>query len=624
MAADCVVRRDDISAFIDGELSRPEADALAEHLASCPECSAYRESLEHVRSSIRLRPVETDVPDLTDAIMRRISVGSPRRSWWTLDFRVAATAAAATILLLGGVLLPGLDRHGAVASASDIEQSVRAAARSVDVYHATFTIEERHWNPHVPLRKFRGTVSFAAPEDARLNIRDETDYPSSEWPRNNVSVVQNARRWAIDQPSSCPAASLPRCTTNGASQHQVQTVVERQPFDGATALPTDIVLPLQTLATSYDVHVDGADVQMGHRAWKLTLPYRQAAPIVESFEQGGSWRTFHPLDTVNLWVDAKSWFPLRFDVVAGSSPDRAPWAEANGYQDRSGQTLLDVRTTSLSEAPQPRAEFTVSKVGLVRSGGFHPKSFDSLSAVAPGYTAGLRPYRAGTTDEDQKVLTYAGGTTWLKIVEEPARPSIPFYASTATQMKVGNGWGYYEPATDVSPRRLDIYGDSTHVELESNLASHTLVSVARSVPVTGGKLAHRVGRRAGSTVTRVATANAFDRAPFALQPDYLPSGYRASAALLSHAPGGQRTLTVYYRRAESEFDGIGIRLTQAAPVHILPSSSEAFVGVRVGDHDGRWSAESGDLEWLDHGTYRSISLPSFDLATALRIAAGLK
>jgi outer membrane lipoprotein-sorting protein len=537
---------------------------------------------------------------------------------------VAAIAAAATVLVLGGVLLPGLDRHTSVASASDIAQSVRAAARSLNAYHATFTIAERDWNRRVPMRSFKGAVWFRAPEDAKLRIRDVTKYPTSTWPRNNVTVVQSATRWSIDQPSSCPAAALPQCVAEGASQHQLQTVVHRQPFDGATSLPTDIVLPLQTLASSYDVQVDGADVQMGRSTWKLTLPYRQAAPIVESFEQGRSWRAFHPLDVVNLWVDSRSWFPLRFEVIAGASPDRQSWADANGYADRPGDTLLDFRTTTFTQTPPPDSDFAVEPAGLVRSGGFHETGQSSPSAIAPGYTAGLPHYRAGTTDEGQQVLAYARGTTWLKVVEEPARPSFPFYASTATQVELQNGWGYYEPATGAAPRRLDIYGSTTHVELESNLSSSSLIDVANSLEVTGGKLAHKVGRKRGSVVTRVATSHAYERASFARRPTYMPPGYQASAALLSHAPGGQRTLTVYYRRPESEFDGVGIRLTQAAPVHTLPSSSEAFVGVDVGSLRGRWSAESGALEWIDHGVYRSIALPSFDLSTALQIATSLR
>ncbi|MFN2593439.1 MAG: zf-HC2 domain-containing protein [Actinomycetota bacterium] len=624
MARDlCADMREDISASLDNELPPKAKLELTEHISGCARCKAYRDSLEHARASMRLQLVDEDVPDLTAAIMQKVTA-LPRRVWWRPDLRVTAVAAAVTMLVLGGFVLPGLDRGGSVASASDIAQSVRAAARSLDAYSARFSIVERGWNPKVPVRQFRGALWYHSPEKARLQIHDVTDYPSAGWPRNTVLVAGNATRWTIDQPSSCPTAALPSCAVNGATQHQIQTVVHRQPFDGATALPTDIVVPLQTLASSYDVRVDGADVQMGRAAWKLTLPYRQAAPIVGSFEQAGSWRAFYPLDRVNLWVDARSWFPLRFDVVAGSSPDRIAWARANGYRDSAGETLLDVRTDSLSEDSAPPSTFAVGESGLVRSGGFRSLPFTSVDAIAPGYTAGLEPYRAGTTDEGQQILSYARGSTWLKVVEEPERPSFPFYASTASQLRLGQGWAYYQPANDISPRRIDIYGPAAHVQVESNLPSDSIQQVAQSIDVVGGKLAHRVGRRAGSVVTRVATANAFERAPFAKRPTYLPSGYRASAALLSHAPGGQHTLTVYYRRSESEFDGIGIRLTQASPVHTLPSSSESFVGVKVGSFAGRWSAESGDLEWIDHGVYRSIALPSFDLTTALRIAAGLR
>ncbi|MDQ3877036.1 MAG: zf-HC2 domain-containing protein [Actinomycetota bacterium] len=622
MAADvCDSMREQISASLDGELSRAQAALVTKHVSTCERCSSYKESLERIRSSVRLQPVESDVPDLTAAIVRRIS-NERATHWWRADLKVVAVAATATALVLGGFVLPNLGRHGSTASASDIAQSVRAAARSLDGYAAKFTIVERDWHPLVPERTFHAAVYFDAPEDANVRVRDVTAYPSAQWPRNNVSVVQNDTDWTISQPLSCPAAALPHCLRQ--SGRQTQTIVGRQPFDGATALPNDIVVPLQTLASSYGVHVVGADTQMGRPSWELTVPFRQAAPLVQSFEQGGSWRSFYPLDTVRLWVEAHSWLPLRFQVVAGASPDRQVWAQDNGYSDEPGEVLLDARATSLSEAPPSATRFDIEPRGLVRSGGFHERSFSRIDAITPGSTAGLLPYRAGITDEGQKVLTYTKGTTWLKVVEEPERPSFPFYASTATQVKVGDGWGYYEPATDDSPRRLDIYGASIHIQVETNLPSSMLEEIGGSFDIAGGRLPHRLGKRSGSVVTRIAAADAYDRAAFARKPSFLPRGYSPSAALLSRAPGGQRTLTVYYRRSETEFDGIGIRITQAEPVHLLPSSSEAFVGVRVGSHAGRWSAESGQLEWIDDGVYRSITLPSFDLGTALQIATGLR
>ncbi|MEA2476496.1 MAG: putative zinc-finger, partial [Actinomycetota bacterium] len=121
----CADRRVDISAFLDGELPSDRTASIAEHLATCDECAAYQARLERIRSSIRLQPADDNIPDLTASIMQRVRSMGTRRAWWKPDLRVATIAAAATILVLGGVLLPGIGRHASVASASDIAQSVR-------------------------------------------------------------------------------------------------------------------------------------------------------------------------------------------------------------------------------------------------------------------------------------------------------------------------------------------------------------------------------------------------------------------------------------------------------------------------------------------------------------------
>ncbi|MFN2594211.1 MAG: zf-HC2 domain-containing protein, partial [Actinomycetota bacterium] len=128
MARDlCADIREDISASLDNEISLKSKLELAEHLSGCARCTAYRDSLQRARASMRLQLVDEDVPDLTAAIMQKVTA-LPRRVWWRPDLRVTAVAAAVTVLVLGGFVLPGLDRGGSVASASDIAQSVRAAA----------------------------------------------------------------------------------------------------------------------------------------------------------------------------------------------------------------------------------------------------------------------------------------------------------------------------------------------------------------------------------------------------------------------------------------------------------------------------------------------------------------
>jgi hypothetical protein len=57
---------------------------------------------------------------------------------------------------------------------------------------------------------------------------------------------------------------------------------------------------------------------------------------------------------------------------------------------------------------------------------------------------------------------------------------------------------------------------------------------------------------------------------------------------------------------------------------VLPPGSVDFIDVRVGGEIARWSPDRGELEWIDHGVYRAVAAPGFDLSTAVRIAESLR
>ena len=157
--------------------------------------------------------------------------------------------------------------------------------------------------------------------------------------------------------------------------------------------------------------------------------------------------------------------------------------------------------------------------------------------------------------------------------------------------------------------------------MESNLARRELMRIAGSLDVRGLRF-QRIREGARSIVTRIGFEKA-EALPFAQTPSYLPEGYEPSSALLSRSPRGSR-LTMFYRRSEAEFEGFGIRVTQARGFAALPPSSEDLVGVSIGDLRARWSAERSELEWVEDGVYRAVAVPAFDLDTAVRIAASLR
>ncbi len=625
--ARCESLRTDISARLDGEIDGTTARSVEQHLATCAWCRRYEESLAQVRRAVRLQGAE-EVPDLAAEIMEKVRplrrIHEARREW-ILRGRIAGVAALAAALFVAGTTLPSRRSPGA-ALASGLQERVRQAARQLTDYHATYRVLERGWRPAVPQRRFVASVWFKAPQSYRLQVRDLTSYPDpASWPRNDLDLIANPHRMWTKEPTVCPLAGPPSCAL--AARVEQRTIVHRAPFDGAGSVPSDIVVPLETIAGASGLEAIRSRPVAGHAAYRVTLPYRTAAPLVDALETGGSWRPFSPLDRVDVWLDRSTWFPLRFRVVASRSRDRNEWAHRQGLTgDRPGSTLLDVRAAHFSiPSHLPAGLFSAPHVGLVRSGGFKgAPSPRAVRRLQPSDTEGLARVDSGRTSLGQRVVAYADGLTWLTVTSEPALKWDAAAIMGAEQLPVpGGGTGYFEPAAETLARRLDVYGQHEHVALESNLPRASLLRVAASLRTKG--LTAPLGFHNGASSLTREPANAIPiAASFAAAPGYLPDGYHPSTSFLSRSRG-VATLTTYFRQREVEYDGVGIKLVQSRPAAALPPPQERHLSeVRVDGVLGRWSAERGELEWISNGTYRAVSVPSFDLATALRIAESLR
>jgi hypothetical protein len=206
--------------------------------------------------------------------------------------------------------------------------------------------------------------------------------------------------------------------------------------------------------------------------------------------------------------------------------------------------------------------------------------------------------------------------TYLKVVTQPRRAAE--HPLTAEEIRIGAGWAYYRPASLQAGRQIDLFGSRTHMRIESNMARSELLEVAHSADVAGERIPVVVRRAGGVRIHRLGSESAAGID----DPRYLPPGYRRAVALRATMRAAEN-ITVYYMRAEAEFDGDGIRVVQTAPMKLLPPSSEEFLNVRVDDFAARWSVERGELEWLDGTTYRAVAVPSGDLTTAVAIARSL-
>jgi putative zinc finger protein len=619
----CETVRRQLSARMDGAADRLVDGALDAHVAGCAGCRAFLAGAERVREVARLEPAGP-VPDLVPRIMaevRRVSTARRIPRWrppaWSRYAAAFAAGALVAAIVAGG--LPGVRRAPSPALAMEIPREIARASAEVSSYRATFEIVERGFHPRVPERRFVSGVAFRAPERFRDDL---TAYPSGAWPRNDVSLAVDADRWTLDAPRTCPRQALPSCAPEG---RDVRAVRGRAPFDGDATLPTDIVLPVRTLAGSDRVSVVGETSLLGRRAIVVELAYRDATPLFGYLFEGGTWRPFFPHDRVLVSLDADSWFPLAYEVRAAGSPERRLWATRNGLRDdAAGKILLRAEARSLDTAPSNVPG--IPSVPDAADQGFRDRSVDELAArnghrpVVPADLQGLRPYRtggfvSGGHPRDEALLSYARGLSWLVITETRSWDQAALFGDVSPLVQRlrldGLGVAYYEPATGVLGRRLAIHAEGWDLALESNLPRSALLAVARSLPVRGLPTPER-------WLGQATLAEAEASTPYLLLPARLPAGYRISTVFLE--PSGA---TVYFRRDGAELDGGGIRLFQAEDVSLPPPLEPEVLAVRVRGVTGRYSPTRGELEWVEDGVYRSLGGTALDLRGLLSVAESL-
>jgi hypothetical protein len=615
----CTQIEQELSARLDDEAEASLAEAVDQHLATCTSCKRYQERLWVVRRAVRAQAVGP-VPDLSNRILEGIGGGEPVR----LDrrrerLRYAFVGAAASMALLIATAIPWSTDPPDSATAAELVSGIRSAARGLEAYSATFEMIERGWHPDVNERAFEVDLAYEAPERMRLVVRDRTAYPSSRWPRNNVVLVSDGSELALEEPSTCPRAALPRCA-QGTTERS--TLIHRQPFDGIHRVPTDAILPLKALASSDGLEVTGMTTVLGHRAHGVTIPYSQAVPLISGLQAGGTWRTFHPADEVEVQLDAATWFPLGLRVRATDSPERREWAIRNSYEDDPGDVLLEVRVTSLSET-SPRADAFVlpdNPKARIRDGGFREVAKREVDRrLVPDRLSGMLPYRWGRS-AGATIATWTDGMTYVKVIEQPTSGARDHLVAEEVDLS-GVGPAYYEPATEHLPRRVSLLSGRSEVRLESNLPRAELLSIAASMSLRSRRMPAEMVSGKGTALQRLRP-QALTEIYLAPEPSYLPSGYKPRVALLSHTPDGRTTLRVHYSRAEAEFGGI--QITRSNGAEMLPPSSEDLVATMITPEiSARWSTERSELEWIAGSTHTVVTVPGFGMATALRIARSL-
>jgi hypothetical protein len=630
---------------MDGErLSGRTAAGLDRHLSACAACRRFESGAWRLRETARFGVAEP-VPDLVDRIMRSVVAEGtagrrrlrrrergPRRARIAWTRSLAPVVAAVVVGLVAGSLTVGgpwrSDDRTSLASAADISAGVAAAASQLRAYQATFAI--RQIDPaHAPReRDLSMSVAFVAPERFRLDVADQTPGAGTRFPADNLELVVNGSAAYQVAPSACPLAVCPP---------RERVVRNRIPFSSATPAPTDLILPVSTLVDSRETTVVGRGIVAGRRAIELRLPFERARPLFPFLALGGTWRAMFPGDRVDLWLDARSWFPLRATVYPAAGPDRDEWQLRFGLPDEPpGEPIFDVRALSIDETPAPDATFRIPHVRDPADEGGRAVSVPEVvrrvpDAIAPEEVAGLPLYRAVVPESEQAraVLTYSSGLSWLKLDETHASSGDQFFGPIGAHARsiaiAGVGTAYYEPASARHGRRLAVHTASGDVYLETNLSRERLLGSAAALDLASAPLppswfqtSSPVGTTRREPLDQAIGAMSFP----VLLPTDAPRGFSATSAEVVRV-GEARSLNVYFQRDDTAFDSGALRLHEEPARELPPASAARQFSVVVRGLEGRWTPGRHQLEWIEGGVYVSLDAPSLALQDLLDVAATL-
>ena len=652
---DCDRARRAISERMDGErLSTRLTAAVEHHVADCHACAAFEAGAWKLREAARFE-VAPAVPDLVASIMasvererqeraparlRLLPGGRARRPLFPGRNRLAPVAAALAVGLVAGSLAvggPWQRPEGLSVDAAEVTRGVAAAATTLSEYRARFAVTEHHFSPDVPVREFSMNVWFQAPEKFRLDVVDHTQYPSGDVTPTDLELIVNGSSWYSVGPSVCPIDVCPPS----------KTVVEnRVPFSSTTPAPTDLILPVTSLADANQLTVVGRGSLLGRPAIEVRLPFDRAEPLFPFLSLGGSWRPFFRSDQVDLWLDAGTWLPLSYAVYPAEGRERDEWALRFGLPSESPrQPIFQVVALSVDREAPPTGTFHIPQTKGVTDQGAKPVSISEASKqtgfqpVQPEDVEGLSLYQVvlpPTSRSDgkppQTLITYSEGLTWLKVGETRSWTSNTPYGPVgiqAQEVRLANGGvAYYEPATAAHGRRLSIHAAGTDLYIETNLSRDKLLNVAGSLPVTGIAIPDTWAvRRSPEGVTERATLpHAAAEMPFTIMlpaSEALPAGYAMASAEIVRLHQ-DTALNVYFQQQDTDLGTGPIRLHEEVATKLPPASSAAQSEVEVRGVIGRWTPDRNQLEWVEQGVYLSLDAGGVSLADLLAVAASLE
>ncbi len=618
------------SASMDGEhLSVAERAAVDAHVAGCSDCRAFVEGSARVRTAVRIRPAET-VPDLTDRIMASVARGSARPARWGRPVRprrlLPAIAAAIAGILVGSSLVGGpWVARSQTASASEIARAIRRIAPTVDSFQGSYTIVEHGLAPDVPERRLTMELAYLAPQRFRLNIRDETAYPTRAWTPTDIDYVEDMPATYLSGPTGCSATLAGECSPTRT------TITRNTEYSPAAPLPADLITPIATFGSVDGVQVVGNATFNGHDTVRVDMSFARAAPLFPFLRLGGTWRPFFSGDRVSVWLDTTGWYPVRIDVSPSPDAERGSWEMRFGLPaEPAGATILDVELVSASAAPPAPSSFTIPGGTAPRvelSDAAHVLGYRPATLPAPGRLAFASLLAPSSGSAPTSVLVYADGLDYLRIGEDPQwsgpHPFGPVSLSAERVNVPGVGPALYEPAGNGLDRHLAIHAADTDLFLETNLPRTELLAIASSLPVHS-RLPRAWGSiRSGHLVIRQGRpAAVLAAAGLEAIRDDLPLGYAPASATRTLDAGVETGITVTFRRLDTDAAGPPLTLHRGTG-DPGPTTAPDQVRVAIGSGRGVFTPSTSVLAWSDGGSSWSLQ-GDVDLARLVAIAAAIR
>lgn len=578
--------RDISVAHDEGRALSPQA---ARHIEECEGCAAFAARIGDI-DVLLARGEFGHAPDIKPGVIKRLA----RRpgQWWSI-------AAAALIGITVGALVGGLGTRLDTSQAQDLGELFHTAGTDLSGLGAEMLVVERGAHPATPERVYTGTIAYTAPEQLAIRLVDTTEYPTPDWPANDVHLTISNGDMVTRAGFPCPVAALPDCLVEPTTQ----AVENLPPFDDGILRPLEIVGPGRSLSWPSGIDVLGTTELDGTPSIQVRSTVA-AVELIGAITDHGAWRDLHPTDRVLMWLDDETLIPLRLEVFATDSTERGLWQLRHGYRDDLGSNE-PIFIIELSDVVTEPDDIDVDMPTAAASRGFVT---EDVQVPQPDLPTGFMPHRSGywvLSDGGRVELSsWSDGRSWVmveKVVQwdEPRLfgPSLPF----VEPVDLGDGSiGYLSPSGDA----LSIHAESSEVHISGSVSMETLVEAAASLELHGLAVP--------STWQEAATVDRSELPAGTLVPDAdgwsVRSRVDEDGTTILLSGGGARSVLI----------------TQTPGTGLEPPIGPDYSEVEVRGTDGRYNTSGAVLEWVEDGQLVRMRSESVAVSELVELAATME